>query len=43
MTPSTASTGSAVLCTIEGVWLGTEGGTDGFEKEGLPSLQELFA
>ena len=33
---------TAVLCTIDGVWLGTPGGTDGFEKEGLPSLPELF-
>jgi len=42
-TAAVAGIPTAVLCTIEGVWLGTEGGTDGFEKEGLPSLQELFA
>lgn len=33
---------ATVLCTIEGVRLGTPGGTEGFEKEGLPSLPELF-
>ena len=31
-----------MLCTIEGVWLGTEGGTDGLEKEAALAL-ELFA
>jgi predicted peroxiredoxin len=41
-TAAIAGLPTAVLCTIEGVWLGTEGGTDGFEKEGLPSLPELF-
>ena len=34
-TAAIAGIPTAVLCTIEGVWLGTEGGTDGFEKEGL--------
>ena len=42
-TAAIAGLPTTVLCTIDGVWLGTEGGTDGFEKEGLPSLQELFA
>ena len=35
-TAAVAGIPTAVLCTIEG-------GTDGFEKEGLPSLLELFA
>lgn len=41
-TAAIAGLPATVLCTIEGVWLGTKGGTDGFEKEGLPSLPELF-
>lgn len=41
-TAAQAGQTATVLCTIDGVWLGTEGGTDGFEKEGLPSLKELF-
>jgi predicted peroxiredoxin len=27
---------SIVLCTIEAVWVGTEGGTDGIAQPGLP-------
>lgn len=42
-TSALAGLPTAVLCTVEGVWLGTEGGTDGFELEGLPSLPQLFA
>ncbi len=34
---------TAVMCTIEGVWLGTKGGTDGVEKEGFTLLTELYA
>jgi uncharacterized protein len=41
-TAAMAGLPAVVLCTIDGVWLGTPGGTDGFEKEGLPSLSELF-
>lgn len=37
-----AGQAATVLCTIEGVWIGTKGGTDGFEHEGLPSLAEMF-
>ena len=32
-----------VLCTIEAVWLGTHGGTDGVVQPGLPALEELYA
>jgi predicted peroxiredoxin len=41
-TAALAGIPTVVLCTIEGVWIGTEGGTEGFEKEGLPDLPELF-
>ncbi len=34
---------SVVILTIEGVWLGTKGGTDGIEKEGFPALTDLYA
>jgi predicted peroxiredoxin len=42
-TAAAAGQTATVLCTIDAVWLGTEGGTAGLEKEGLPSLSELFA
>ncbi len=32
----------AVVCTIDAAWLGTRGGTDGIEKEGLPKLGDLY-
>ncbi len=34
---------TAIMCTIEGVWLGTKGGTEGVEKEGFRPLPELYA
>lgn len=33
---------AVVLLTIEGVWLGTAGGTEGVEKEGFPPLASLY-
>jgi len=33
---------AVVLCTIEAVRLGTEGGTDGIAQPGLPVLAELY-
>ena len=33
---------AVVLCTIEAVRLGTEGGTDGIASPGLPVLKDLF-
>lgn len=33
---------AAVVCTIDAVWLGTDGGTDGIQAEGLPALRELY-
>lgn len=40
---ATAGQDAVVLCTIDAVWLGTEGGTDGIEAPGLPALESLFA
>lgn len=34
---------AVVLLTIEGVWLGTEGGTEGVELEGFPELTPLYS
>jgi predicted peroxiredoxin len=42
-TAATAGQPSVVLCTIDAVWLGTEGGTEGLEREGMPDLATLFA
>src|SRR5437870_13920120 len=39
---ATAGQESTVLCTIEAVWVGTEGGTDGIAQPGLPVLAELY-
>ena len=34
---------AAVLCTIDAVWLGTEGGAEGVQSKGLPALKDLYA
>lgn len=39
---ATAGQDSVVLCTIEAVWLGTVGGTDGIAADGLPALADLY-
>jgi predicted peroxiredoxin len=39
---ATAGQEAVVLCTIEAVWLGTQGGTDGIASPGLPALQDLY-
>lgn len=39
---ATAGQQSVVLCTIEAVRLGTEGGLDGIASPGLPVLKDLF-
>jgi uncharacterized protein len=39
---ATAGQDAVVLCTIEAVWLGTEGGTEGIAQPGLPALTELY-
>lgn len=38
-----AGQGAIVLCTIEAVWLGTKGGTDGVAQPGLPVLGDLYS
>jgi uncharacterized protein len=39
-----ATTGqeAVVLCTIDAVWLGTGGGSDGIAQPGLPVLGDLY-
>lgn len=32
-----------VLLTVEGVWLATEGGAQGIQREGLPPLAEIVS
>ena len=39
---ATAGQDAVVLCTIEAVWLGTAGGTDGIAHPGLPVLSDLY-
>jgi uncharacterized protein len=39
---ATAGQEAVVLCTVDGVWLGTEGGTEGITSPGLPLLAELY-
>jgi predicted peroxiredoxin len=39
---ATAGQDAVVLCTIDAVWLGTEGGTEGIAFSGLPVLAELL-
>ena len=39
---ATAGQEAVVLCTIEAVWLGTPGGTDGIAQPGLPVLGDLY-
>jgi uncharacterized protein len=39
---ATAGLDAVVLCTIDGVWLGTVGGYDDVAAAGLPTLAELF-
>jgi predicted peroxiredoxin len=39
---ATAGQEAVVLCTIDAVWLGTEGGTEGIAQSGLPVLSDLY-
>jgi predicted peroxiredoxin len=39
---ATAGQEAVVLCTVEAVWLGTNGGTDGITQPGLPALNDLY-
>lgn len=40
---ASAGQDAVVLCTIDAVWLGTDGGTDGIASSGLPALSDLYA
>ena len=39
---ATAGQEAVVVCTIEAVWLGTSGGTEGVQASGLPALADLY-
>jgi predicted peroxiredoxin len=39
---ATAGIESVVLCTVDGVWLGTDGGVEGIAAHGLPPLAQLY-
>ena len=39
---ATAGQRAVVLCTIDAVWLGTQGGADGIAFAGLPVLADLY-
>ncbi|HEX6311672.1 MAG TPA: DsrE family protein [Acidimicrobiia bacterium] len=39
---ATAGQDAVVLCTIEAVWLGTDGGTAGIAADGMPVLADLY-
>ena len=39
---ATAGQEAVVLCTIEAVWIGTDGGRDGIAADGLPKLADLY-
>jgi uncharacterized protein len=39
---ATAGQDAVVLCTVDAVWLGTEGGADDVAYEGLPALGDLY-
>jgi predicted peroxiredoxin len=39
---ATAGQDAVVLCTVDAVWLGTDGGTDAVESPGLPALKDLL-
>ncbi len=39
---ATAGQDAVVLCTVDGVWLGTEGGTEEIASPGLPVLADLY-
>jgi predicted peroxiredoxin len=42
-TAAIAGQEAVVLLTIEGVWLGTEGGAEGVAADGFPELTGLFS
>ena len=40
---ATAGQEAIVLCTVEGVWLGTKSGTQGIESKALPPLSKIYS
>lgn len=40
---ATAGQQAIVVCTVEGVWLGTKNGTQGIESNGLPPLTKIYS
>jgi predicted peroxiredoxin len=40
---ATAGQEAIVFCTIEAVWLGTKGGTDGIAAKGLDPLSKIYS
>jgi predicted peroxiredoxin len=40
---TTAGQEAIVFCTVEAVWLGTKGGTDGIVAKGLDSLSKIYS
>ncbi len=40
---ATAGQEAIVVCTVEAVWLGTKGGTDGIESKSLPPLTKIYS
>jgi predicted peroxiredoxin len=42
-TAAVAGQEAVIILTIEGVWLGTRGGTEGIVLEGFPPLTPLFS
>jgi uncharacterized protein len=40
---ATAGQEAIVFCTIEAVWLGTKGGTDGIASKGLDPLSKIYS
>jgi len=40
---ATAGQEAIVVCTVDAVWLGTKGGTDGIESKGLPPLSKIYS
>lgn len=40
---ASADQGTAVLLTVEGVWLATKGYADDIQKEGFPALREVLS
>ncbi len=39
---ATAGQDAVVLCTVDAVWLGTDGGAEAIVQPGLPALGDLF-